>query len=326
MGEITEALRRAGGARRQRRARRGAEFPPPEAPPAAEPAGDEGDGGTRGAETDAAAEPRQRGVPIAERLGRAPVAPPPREPAAEPPGLVLSRERVGNWTARAVLVQDHGGSSESYRHFAIQVLRALEARGERSVLIASALREEGKTTTACNLAFALASMAGGRRHALVDLDLRRPNVAPSLGLRVRTGIESVLAGEAELDAVCIETARPPLDIYPVRAPTPNAHEVLARPALRELVETLLQRYEVVVFDSAPVLLVPDTELVLPHVGGCIAISRSRRTRRAAFKQMIERIPAAKLLGVFLNEARAPRHGKEYGYYYAGDPESERGET
>lgn len=328
MGEITEALKRAGGARRRaRRARRASEFPEPAATPPAAPSPADAEGPGPSGAVAPPPEPSRRGTPIAERLGLQPTDPSASSPPTgvpEPEGLRLGRDRGRNWPARTVIVDEHGGGSESYRHFALQVLRGLQACGEHSVLIASALREEGKTTTACNLSLALASMAGGRRIALVDLDLRRPSVGASLGLRVQTGIERVLKEQAELDEACIATVGPPLDIYPVRDPTPSAHELLARPSLARTLEELAARYDFVVVDSAPVLLVPDTGLILPCVGGCIAVSRARRTRRASFKQMLELIPEGKLLGTFLNESRAPRHSKQYGYYYAGDPESADG--
>ena len=97
----------------------------------------------------------------------------------------IARERRGDWAARAVAIDREGASSESYRHFAIRLARELDQRGLQSVMMLSALRLEGKTTTACNLALACASMAGGRKTALVDLDLRRPRLAQALGIEPR---------------------------------------------------------------------------------------------------------------------------------------------
>ena len=114
-----------------------------------------------------------------------------------------------------------GAASERYRHFAIRVSRAAKAAEARTILITSASRAEGKTTTSCNLALALASMAGGRRVAFLELDLRRPAASEELGVRARVGIEAVLAGEARLDECRLTTNLPDLDLFLAAKPCPD---------------------------------------------------------------------------------------------------------
>jgi len=217
-----------------------------------------------------------------------------------------------------MVVVQKGGGTEAYRHFALRVRRELDTLGHRSIMIVSALRQEGKTTTSCNLALALSSMAGERRIALVDLDLRRPSIGGSFDIRPKLGIESVLYGNAALAEACIPTDLASLDLYPVAAPVHSPHELLAGPPLVKLMRSLHENYDLVVIDSPPILLVPDTSLIIPHVGGCIAVLRSRRTKRESFKQMLSMLPPQKLIGTLLNDAHMPRHTKEYGYYLHED--------
>lgn len=274
MGEITEALRRA---REERQPEPAPRVPRPTEPPGAG---------------------RLRPEPSKKRDD----------------AVAISEAHSDDWPARAVVVDQSGGVSEYYRHFALRVLRELNGRNGRSVLVTSALRAEGKTTTACNLALALSSLAGGRPVALVDLDLRRPSVGKSLGLAPEHGMEEVLAGDLDLSAACVATQVGSLDVYPVMRPTRQAHELLAGNRFGDVVRELTRLYEYVIFDSPPCLLVPDVPLALGEIDSAVAVARAGVTSKRAFDDMLAIVNEAKLLGVFLNEASAPRHKRQYGYY------------
>ncbi|MDH3687779.1 MAG: hypothetical protein OEP95_16225, partial [Myxococcales bacterium] len=72
--------------------------------------------------------------------------------------------------------------------------------------------------------------------------------------------------------------------------------------------------EYVIFDSPPVLLVPDVPLALAEVDAAVAVARAGVTSTRAFDEMLGVVNEEKLIGVFLNEADAPRHKRQYGYY------------
>ena len=228
--------------------------------------------------------------------------------------IEIPRTRDGSWMARAVVVDSNGIVAERVRHFGLRVRQALEERGVNTVLVTSALRQEGKTTTSCNLALALASMAAGRRIALVDLDLRRPTVAQGIGISPTVGFQEVMRGTAPLGAACIRTDIPSLDLYLVDEPLWDAHEQLASPRFETIVQELRRRYDTVLFDTPPVLLVPDVPLILPQVGAVVLVARAGVTRRANFLEVLEYVPAEKTIGCFLNNARSRINRKQYGYY------------
>lgn len=241
-------------------------------------------------------------------------------PEAGSPESEISRSLEGSWQARAVLVNPTGQQADQFRRFALRVRRSLDERGARSVLITSALDGEGKTLTACNLALALASMAGGDRIALVDLDLRRPSVATAMGVAPVVGVEKVLLGHEKLAAARIRTDLPALDLFPVDRPVPNCHEVLAGPTLPALIDELTRQYATVVFDGPPALLAPDVELISPHVGACVLIVKAGVTRRFPFRETIRMIPRENLIGTFLNFSSTPRHARNYAPYAMDESE------
>ncbi len=239
------------------------------------------------------------------------------EPVPEPdesPEVAIPHEPAAVGVGRTVLVDPRGPISEHYRHFAIRLNRALKQANARSVVITSATRAEGKTTTSCNLALALASMAGGRQIALLELDVRRPSLAFELGVRPRAGIQQVLAGEIPLAEARLKTDVPDLDVYLATAPDPQPLDHLSGPAVGAVFRELTRRHDLVVVDSPPVLPVPDVPLILAHADAAVAVARAGVTRRAAFEAMLAMLGREKMVGVFLNQAGVPRHSRFYGYY------------
>lgn len=239
-----------------------------------------------------------------------------REDAASEgaPPQRISREHDAAWPSRVVLLDGRGVAGECYRHFALKVRHAMEARSARSVLVAGPLRGEGKTTTACNLALALASMGAPRGIALVDLDLRRPRVAACLGLRPAVGVEEVLKGEAPLASARIRTDLEALDVYGVRRSQREAERLLSGPHFGKTLQKLEGHYEVVVIDTAPLLLVGDAVLVARKAAAHVLVARSGMTQMRSLRDALGVLPPDRLIGTFLNEGQPPPYRRQYGYY------------
>jgi Mrp family chromosome partitioning ATPase len=232
--------------------------------------------------------------------------------------LSLPTEREGEWRARAVVVDGGSAATESFRHLALKMRAELERRSLRCVAVTGPLRSEGKTTVACNLALALASVSRGREVALVDLDLRHPSVAASFGIPVETGVEECILEAQPLSEVCVSITKPAVDVFPAAGPHDSAHELLVQPGFAALVRELERRYSTVIFDTPPVLLVPDASLILDRVSAFVALARSGATRKRALRSMLELLPRDRLLGTLLNEGPLPADRRQY-RYYAGEP-------
>jgi len=249
----------------------------------------------------------------------------PRRPERNERGIrvAIRADKTGEWFSRAVAVEGHGSVAESFRHLALRLRRELEARGAHTLAVVSALRSEGKTTIACNLSLAFASLAQGREVALVDLDLRRPSVAKAIGLASSVGIERALRGERSLREICLSIESPALDVYPVGKPESDAHEVLVRPELGVVLGELTRRYEIVVIDTPPVLLVPDATVIAEKIDAVVAVARAGQTTRRSFEHMIRTLPPGRVLGSLLNEGLLPARPSQYGYYDESADEGER---
>jgi capsular exopolysaccharide synthesis family protein len=242
------------------------------------------------------------------------------EAEAEECELEITDQEGPHSRARAVLVDQNGATAEAFRHFALRVNREAALLRNRALMVVSAVRGEGKTTTASNLALGLASITGDKLIALVDMDFRRPALGRYLGSKRAIGIDAVLRGEASLDQARVRTNFPNLDLYPVVRAVPKPHELLGSEILGEIISQLGSIYHTVIIDTPPVLLVPDVELMLPFCGGCISVVRSRVTRAEEYRHLVERLPKDKFMGTFLNETPRTFFGKGAKNYSYTDTE------
>ncbi|MEM9176213.1 MAG: CpsD/CapB family tyrosine-protein kinase [Myxococcota bacterium] len=274
-------------------------------------------------------EARDSGVPRHEigslKEAASPVAPSPEPPAASPSTearyVSIPDDREIGWTYRVGSVEPDGADAVRFRHFAVRMRAVLDGARFPSVLVTSAIQGEGKTTVAINTALALASVAPEARIALVDLDLRRGRVARELGSMGPVGVDDVLAGRADLEEIVVHSSVGRLDLLPCARTNPNAHSLFGDKA-EGFFRQLHARYDYVICDGPPVLPVPDSPLISKHVGGCLAVVASGRTRHAAFRDLTELIDRDSWFGVFMNESTSVATKDRYGYRsnYTADEE------
>lgn len=171
----------------------------------------------------------------------------------------------------------------------------------RSLLITSAVAGEGKTTTAINLAITCA--LAGQRVLLVDADLRRPSIAESLGLEPEVGLTSLVIDQVSVeDAVQSWGHLGELAVL-ASGPTPaNPSELLGSHRMQELVLELAEKYELVIFDSPPVLPVTDATVLGRIVDGVVIVTKIDATRRDRLKRAVDSLRKldVRLIGVASN--------------------------
>lgn len=189
----------------------------------------------------------------------------------------------------------------------------------RVVAVTSAVAEEGKSTTAVNLALSFAE--AGDRVLLIEADLRRPRVAEYLGIEGAAGLSNVLAGQVTAEDVVQPWGDRGLSVMPSGTVPPNPSELLGSAAMSTLVEEQRARYDIVVIDTPPLLPVTDAAVVSVKVDGAVMVVRSGRTGGADVARAVNalRTVDARVLGCVLS--MHPVAG-EASYYY-GAPEQNR---
>lgn len=186
----------------------------------------------------------------------------------------------------------------------------------RVVVVTSSVPNEGKSSTATNLAVIFAE--AGKRVLLIEGDLRRPRVAEYLGLEGSVGLTNVLAGQVKLADVLQPWGRGGLTVLPSGSVPPNPSELLGSHAMVDMLEQLTQRFDIILIDSPPLLPVTDAAVLAAHSDGAIIVVRHGKTKRQQLLLAVASLKRvdSRILGAVLNMAPAKGVGSQgYGYSY-----------
>lgn len=203
--------------------------------------------------------------------------------------------------------------AEAFRQLRTNLSFIDVARPARMIVVTSASAGEGKTTTAVNLALAMAS--GGQRVLLLDADLRRPRVASSLKLPDEVGLTTVLSGAATIGDVVQPFGPDQLDVMGCGAVPPNPSELLGTPAMAGVLAAVRSEYDTVVIDTPPLLPVTDAAVVALQADGAVIVVRHGRTRRTQVESAVRSLQGvnARVLGAILSMVPLAR-GDTYDAY------------
>ncbi len=182
----------------------------------------------------------------------------------------------------------------------------------KAVVITSSVPGEGKSTTACNLAIALAQ--AGSKVLLMEADLRRPKITEYLGVEGSVGLTDVLIGQVPITKAITPWQRGLIDFLPSGAIPPNPSELLGSKQMADLLAQLEERYDVVILDAPPLLPVTDAAILATAADGALLVTRHGRTRREQVDEAADalRQVSVPILGVILNFAPSRKRGG-YGY-------------
>jgi polysaccharide biosynthesis transport protein len=184
------------------------------------------------------------------------------------------------------------------------------------ILVTSALRGEGKTTVALNLAAAFAQCGNT---CLLDADLRQTAIANAFGLNKEVGLQNVLTGSPALDnAITSVPEIPGLSLVAATVAPSNPLDIVASPKMRSVTEELRNRFEYVVIDSPPVISYSDARILSSHADVVIVVGRYEFTTRRAITRCTQILDEAKapVLGAVVNgiDLSSPDyHYYNYGY-------------
>ncbi len=208
--------------------------------------------------------------------------------------------------------------SEGYNSLRGSLLYSTSHGLPKSLLVTSSQPSEGKTTTSYAIAQGFARM--GRKVLLVDVDLRRPSVHRRLELDNEKGMSTLLTNQDSIDHVIKPSGLKNLDVITSGPVPPSPTELIASLRMEELIEEFGARYDVVVFDSPPVLGLADAPLISALVEGVIFIIESERARRGSLKSSLRRLRAMRpvILGAVLTMFDPSKLSHGYSEYYGYD--------
>jgi polysaccharide biosynthesis transport protein len=185
----------------------------------------------------------------------------------------------------------------------------------RTLMVTSSGKGEGKSTTAVNLAIALAQ--DGKRITLVDADLRRPSVHRQFGIPNTTGLTNSIVGGEPLAEVTRDVDVENLSVITAGPIPPNPAELLDSARFARLMEELRTTNDIVVFDAPPLLGVADASVLGGAVDGVVMVVAASEVDRNAARRALQMLQQARahVLGVVLNKVKQDRGGQYYNYYY-----------
>ena len=189
---------------------------------------------------------------------------------------------------------------------------------QKTVLVTSALPEEGKSTVAANLAFALSQV---KKTLLIDADMRRPQVGQILGAPANTpGLSNLVAGEIAAQRCIFPVKGSDLHVLPSGRIPANPLELLSAHRFVEVVGDLKGMFEAIVIDSAPVQMVSDPLVIAQVATAVLYVVKADDTPYPVARQAIKRLRRvnAHILGAVLNQLDAVKADKYYGEYSGRD--------
>jgi capsular exopolysaccharide synthesis family protein len=226
--------------------------------------------------------------------------------------------RAGAAADPETVVQDHPRSTlaEAYRGLRSAVMLSRAGQPPQVIAVTSAEPGEGKTTTAANLAQALAQ--AGKKTLFMDADLRRPRGHTVFGIAGQAGLVTHLTGGSPLEEAVAASRVPNLWVLPCGPLPPNPSELLGAAELKTLVQSLRSGFDAIVIDTPPVLAVVDAIEVAALADGIIIVARADETVYQQVGRAVRQVTAASdyFLGVVLNGVDTNNSGY-YGAYARG---------
>ena len=248
--------------------------------------------------------------------------------------LKLSEEAMGRDANLVTHFAPKSTVAESYRALRTNLQFLVLEKGAKAISVTSASAKEGKTTVVANLALVLAQM--GKKVLVVDTDLRRPAISRFFGVHSRPGLTNVILGEMgwrdavrttsdlitgrmSMEEVMFTPGIDNLSILPCGPVPPNPSEILDSAKMTELISEAKNEYDVVLFDSPPILPATDPTILGSKLDGVLLLYLVGKVGRGALKRAKIQLDnvGVNTFGVVLSGLRAEliRDFHDFKYYY-----------
>jgi capsular exopolysaccharide synthesis family protein len=196
----------------------------------------------------------------------------------------------------------------SYKLLRTQVLRRMKDNSWNTLAVTSTSAGEGKTLTSINLAISIAREVN-HTVLLVDLDLRRPSVAPCFDYQPEFGISDYLEHNVPLSEILVNPELERLVVLPGREAVLHSSETLSSPKMVNLVEEIKTRYpsRIIIFDMPPMLIADDVLAFSPYVDAFLLVVEEGKTKRDDLTRSVELLSNYNILGTVLNKSTETMH-------------------
>jgi capsular exopolysaccharide synthesis family protein len=218
-----------------------------------------------------------------------------------------------------MLAHPKSAASEAFRALRTSIMLSRPGGGPKVILVTSCIPGEGKTTVTSNLAVAFAQH--DKKVIIVEADMRRPRIKHAFDIANKVGLSNVLAGTHTSDEAILRGVQvPTLDVLPAGPHPPMPSEIVGSTAFDELLQQLRSRYDIVLIDSPPALLVTDAVSISMKSDATVWVAEAgvvTRPQLARAADIIER-NGMPVIGFVVNRMTRSVAGYEYGYGYKYD--------
>ncbi|MGP4074861.1 CpsD/CapB family tyrosine-protein kinase [Halobacillus sp. K22] len=228
--------------------------------------------------------------------------------------MALSKKKNNQQTSvRSIIANDNPKSpiAEQYRTIRTNLQFASVDKELETMIVTSPGPSEGKSLTTANVAVVFAQQ--GKKVLLVDADLRKPTVHYTFRADNTSGLSNFLVRNRSLKELAKESRVENLDLLPSGPIPPNPSELLGSTMMEKLIGEAKEHYDMIIFDTPPVLAVADSQVLSKFVDGALVVVRSKQTEQEAAGKAKEQLEQsrANILGVVLNDMDV----KDSNYYY-----------
>lgn len=214
-----------------------------------------------------------------------------------------------------VIANPTSSASEQYRTVATNIAFILKDKKLSTFAISSAEAGAGKSTTALNVASALAQQ--GKRVLLIDGDLRKPTLHKKAMISNNKGLSSIIVKDTPItECITQMKALPNLAIVPAGPIAPNPSELINSNKMSKFIEDIKSSnvFDIIVVDTPPILVVNDTISIMPYLDAISLVARHNKSRKTDISECIRQLDQVKALnlGLILNDQPKTEHNYYYG--------------
>ncbi|MDZ5759253.1 CpsD/CapB family tyrosine-protein kinase [Carnobacterium maltaromaticum] len=207
--------------------------------------------------------------------------------------------------------------SEQFRSIRTSVEFSL-LQDTKILVVTSSEQNSGKTLISSNLALAFAQK--GKKTLLIDADMRNPSIAKYFYTPVKYGLSNLIRKKVKIEEAICETNEKNLSILSTGFFVPNPSDLLGGIGMKELIDTLRNKFDQIIIDTPPVLVAADATLVASHSDGIVFVVRAGKTNKYNAKKALRLVESSgtPIIGAVVNDVKMKKNENYYAAsYYKG---------